>query len=156
MPRSSEWSLPFRFTNKNILCISSLSHACYMSRPSRPPWFGHPNNTWWSVQVVKLLIMQSYPASRHFLRGPNFFLRILLLNTINLRPYENYKTVERCFHHNHGHPRYLYLFDSYSYITACSPIGRSQDFRKAGAEIIGNVMEIMGRRKYNGVTAQSV
>jgi hypothetical protein len=30
--RSSEWSLPFRFSNWNIVCISHLFHACYMSR----------------------------------------------------------------------------------------------------------------------------
>jgi hypothetical protein len=28
MPRSSEWSLPFRFSDQNIACISHLSHAC--------------------------------------------------------------------------------------------------------------------------------
>jgi len=39
------------------------TRACYMSNPSHPPWFGHPNNIRWSVQVVKLLIMQSYPSS---------------------------------------------------------------------------------------------
>jgi len=29
-PRSSEWSLPFRVSYQNSLCISYLSHACYM------------------------------------------------------------------------------------------------------------------------------
>jgi hypothetical protein len=56
MPRSSRWSLPFRFSNKNILWISHLSCVCYMSHPSHPPWFDHPNNIWWSIQVMKLLI----------------------------------------------------------------------------------------------------
>jgi hypothetical protein len=42
-----------------------ISHACYMPRPS--PWFDHPHNIWWSVQVIKLLIVQSPPASCHFL-----------------------------------------------------------------------------------------
>jgi hypothetical protein len=67
-PGSSEWSLPFRLSNQNIVCIFNLCHARYMSRPSHPPWSDHPNNIWWSVQVMKLLIMQSSPASRHFLR----------------------------------------------------------------------------------------
>jgi hypothetical protein len=31
MPRSSEWYLPFRFSNQNTACISHLPHACYMS-----------------------------------------------------------------------------------------------------------------------------
>jgi hypothetical protein len=30
-PRSSEWSLPFRLSNQNSICISHLTHACYMS-----------------------------------------------------------------------------------------------------------------------------
>jgi hypothetical protein len=65
-PRLFEWSLPFSFSDKNNVCIFNLSHACYMSRPSHPPCLD-PNNIWWSVQVMKLLIMQSSPASRHFL-----------------------------------------------------------------------------------------
>jgi hypothetical protein len=31
------------------------------------PWFDYLNNIWWSVQVMKLLIMQSFSAFRHFL-----------------------------------------------------------------------------------------
>jgi len=49
--RSSEWSLPFRFSNKNIVCTSHRSHACYIPCPSHPPWFNHPNNIWWSIKV---------------------------------------------------------------------------------------------------------
>jgi hypothetical protein len=33
-PRSSEWSLSFRFSNQNILRISRIPHACYMPRQS--------------------------------------------------------------------------------------------------------------------------
>jgi hypothetical protein len=44
-PRSSEWSLPFRFSNQNTLCISRLFHACYMPRLSHHPWFDHRNDT---------------------------------------------------------------------------------------------------------------
>jgi len=40
-PRYSEWSLPFRFSDQNVVCISRLSHACYMSRPSHAPWLNH-------------------------------------------------------------------------------------------------------------------
>jgi hypothetical protein len=38
-----------------------------MSRPSHPSWSDRPNNISWSVQIMKLLIMQSSPFSRHFL-----------------------------------------------------------------------------------------
>jgi hypothetical protein len=44
-----------------------VSNSCYMSHPSHPPWFDHPNNIWWTVQIMKLLIMQSSPASCHLL-----------------------------------------------------------------------------------------
>jgi len=35
-----------------------LPHPYYMPHSSHPPWFDD-NNIWWSVQVMKLLIMQS-------------------------------------------------------------------------------------------------
>jgi hypothetical protein len=38
------------FSNQNIVYIFHFSHACYMYRPSDPP-FDHPNSIWWSVQV---------------------------------------------------------------------------------------------------------
>jgi hypothetical protein len=34
MPRSYEWSLPFRISDKNFVCISHLSHPCYNLRSS--------------------------------------------------------------------------------------------------------------------------
>jgi len=42
---------------------TKIVYACYMSCPSQPPWFDHPHNMWWSVQVMKLLSMPSSPAS---------------------------------------------------------------------------------------------
>jgi len=62
-PRSSEWTHSFRFSDQNTVCISHQPHAYYMTRPFHSPWFHHPNNVWWSVQAMKLLIMQSSPTS---------------------------------------------------------------------------------------------
>jgi hypothetical protein len=56
------YSLIFRFSDQNFVRISHLSSACYIPCPPHPPWFDHPNNFWWSVQVMKLLIMQCFPA----------------------------------------------------------------------------------------------
>jgi hypothetical protein len=56
---------PSDFPTK-ILC-SLLPHTCYIPHSSHPPWFDHPNNIWWSVQILKLLTVQCSPASRHFL-----------------------------------------------------------------------------------------
>jgi hypothetical protein len=65
--RSSEWSLPSRFSEQNFASISRCSHACYMCRPSHPSSLDHPNNIWRSVHVTKPVIMQTFPASCHFL-----------------------------------------------------------------------------------------
>jgi hypothetical protein len=64
-PGSCEWSFPIRLS-ENLVRISHLSHACHVPCPSHLPWLRHPNNIWWCVQVKKLYIMQSCPASRHF------------------------------------------------------------------------------------------
>jgi len=60
-PRSSNWSLSLRFPHQNPVRISSVSHTCYMPRPSHSSWFDYPNNIWWAVRVIKILIMQSCP-----------------------------------------------------------------------------------------------
>jgi len=77
MPISSEWSLPFRFSNQNFVYISHLSLACYIPPLSHPLWLHHLDNIWWRIQAVKLLIMHSYPASCHFLIGTNVLLSTL-------------------------------------------------------------------------------
>jgi len=58
-PRTSEWSLPFTLSNRNNAYISHLSHACYMSRPFRPPWFDHP------VKSLACLLSLPYEKSLH-------------------------------------------------------------------------------------------
>jgi hypothetical protein len=39
-----------------------LTHMCHLSQPSGCV-FDHPNDIWWWVQIIKLLIMQSSPLS---------------------------------------------------------------------------------------------
>jgi len=58
--RSSEKSLPFRFSDQNFVHISQLSHARYIPCPSHPPWLDHPNNInevykLWSSSLCSLL-----------------------------------------------------------------------------------------------------
>jgi hypothetical protein len=52
-PRFLKVSLSFRFEDQNVLYISRLSHARYLSISS---WINHCNNTMWKVNIVKFLI----------------------------------------------------------------------------------------------------
>jgi hypothetical protein len=58
---------PFGLSDQNFIRNSYLSHACYIPRSSYPPLFDCLDNVWWSVQVMRLLNMQSSPDSCHFL-----------------------------------------------------------------------------------------
>jgi hypothetical protein len=84
MLRSSMWSLHI-FQPKFCMHFSSY-HECYMPCPSHPPSPDHPNDSSWSIQVMKLLVMQSSPVSHYFcLLGPNILLSTQFSHTFNLR-----------------------------------------------------------------------
>jgi hypothetical protein len=86
MPESSEWSLPFMLPNQHFVCMYHmyLPRSCYMASPPYPPWFDHPNNIWWRVQVTELLIMlfSQRPVTLSCL-GPNIHFSILFSYTLN-------------------------------------------------------------------------
>jgi hypothetical protein len=44
MPRSSKWSLTFRFPHRNLAWICLLPHTCHIPRSFYPLWFDHPKN----------------------------------------------------------------------------------------------------------------
>jgi hypothetical protein len=83
MPRTSQWSLHFGLSNQNPVNTFPLPHACYMSRPSHPLWFNHPNNIRWRIQAMKFIIIQFSPRSV-FLLGPNILLNTLFSKTLSL------------------------------------------------------------------------
>jgi hypothetical protein len=51
VPWSCKWSLPFKFSNQNIVCISHL--ACVLHAHScQPPWFDHPAEVLQSKNIL--------------------------------------------------------------------------------------------------------
>jgi hypothetical protein len=73
--RSSKWSCSLLVLwPKFCVRFSSQPCVCYMSCPSHPPWLDHSNKIWWSVNVAKLLVMQSSPASCHVFTLVQIFL----------------------------------------------------------------------------------
>jgi len=68
MPRSSNWSLSFRFPDQTpVWSTSPFLHTCHMPCPFQPPCLFHPTNTGRTVQPTQLLIMQFSEVSFHFL-----------------------------------------------------------------------------------------
>jgi hypothetical protein len=73
--RSSMWSLAYRHSYHNPICIFLLAHTCHVPHPFHPPLFNYPNNIWVGVQIMKLLIIQASPVSCSFpCSGPNLHL----------------------------------------------------------------------------------
>ena len=56
-PGSSQWSISLRFPHQNPVRTSPLPHTRYMPGSSHSSRFYHPDNIWWAVQIIKLLIM---------------------------------------------------------------------------------------------------
>jgi hypothetical protein len=82
--RALHWSLSWARSNQSItshpislrpilifsthqypICIPLLSYSWYMPCPSHPPWLDHSNYIWRGLQIMKRLIMQFSPISRH-------------------------------------------------------------------------------------------
>ena len=58
---SSKWSLSLRFPHRNPVYNFPLPHKCYMPRPSHSSRLDRPNNIWWGVQIIKILIIKFAP-----------------------------------------------------------------------------------------------
>jgi hypothetical protein len=63
-------------------CMYFIFSVRYMTDSSHPPGFDHPNDIWWIVQVMKLLIMQ--PAAFFSILIPDILLCTLFSNILQL------------------------------------------------------------------------
>jgi len=67
---------PSGFLNKNPVYASPLSHTRYMSSPSHSSLLYQPNNMWWAVQIMKLLITQFYSLPCYLVPlRPKYFIQ---------------------------------------------------------------------------------
>jgi hypothetical protein len=63
---------------------SSFIHSCYTPYPPHPHRPDNSNDTWRRVQIMKLLVMQFSPPSRHFIPlRPNILLSTLFSDTLS-------------------------------------------------------------------------
>jgi hypothetical protein len=87
MRGSSKWSLSLRISHQNPVCTFPLPHTCYMPRKFHSSRSYHPNNVWWGVRIIKLLITLFFHSTvTSSLLGPNISFSTLFSNTLNLRP----------------------------------------------------------------------
>ena len=61
MPTYSKWRLSVMFRHQNSI-RTSPPHTCYTLRPSHCSWFDHPNNIWWGIQIMQLLLLLPRPS----------------------------------------------------------------------------------------------
>jgi hypothetical protein len=59
--------LPSRFPSKILYAFLTSHMRCMPPRPSHRPWFDHPNNIWWKVQIMELLIMKLFLVSSYII-----------------------------------------------------------------------------------------
>jgi hypothetical protein len=87
MPGSSKWSIYLRFPQQNPVCTSPFPNRCYIPRPSHYCRFNHPNNIWWGLQIIKLLVLSFLHSTvTSPLLGQSIPLSTLFSNSLSLRP----------------------------------------------------------------------
>jgi hypothetical protein len=67
-------SLSSTFLRQNPVCSFSPSPHVPHDPPTHSSGFGHPNNIWWGVHIMELLITEFSPSGRYFLLRPNCFV----------------------------------------------------------------------------------
>ena len=101
--------LPSCFPHQNSVCTSPVPHTCYAPRPSHSSRFGHPNNIWWGVHIIKLFRKIVWVFMRE---GQMFFLNSLTLEWTHSR---HSKHRENTMQQYAG----IYLLQNYSTCFGC-------------------------------------
>ena len=57
MPGSPKWFPSLRSPHQHPVCAYPLHHTYYMFRQSHSSWFDQPNNIWWGIRIIKLLVL---------------------------------------------------------------------------------------------------
>jgi hypothetical protein len=84
----------FWLSHQYHICIPLLPNSCYMSCLSNPSWLHHSNYTWRTLQIMKLLIMQSSPTSCHFIvLWFKYLLNTLFSDTLSLCSFLNVRPI---------------------------------------------------------------
>ena len=85
-PRSSKWSLSFRFWQQTPVHISLILHICHKPCPAHPPLFHHTHITFctqWKSQSSALCTFLQPPVTSSF-PDLNIFHSILSTNILSL------------------------------------------------------------------------
>ena len=85
MSMSSKWAPSPLFSNQNLAWLSLFFHVYQKTQQFNPPWFYQPNNIWWGVKSIKLIITKFFqlPATLS-LYDLKIILSTLLSNTLSL------------------------------------------------------------------------
>jgi hypothetical protein len=68
-------NFPSGFPTKILYALISSPYTCHMQRQSHYSWFDQPDNVWWGIQIMKLVITRSplFPLTQSY-TCPNIFL----------------------------------------------------------------------------------
>jgi hypothetical protein len=79
-------TLPFRLSNQYLIGLPFLISHMHATCPwSHAPWSDHPSNIRWTVEIMKLFIVQfSSTSVTTSLLGRNMHLSTLFSNTLNV------------------------------------------------------------------------
>ena len=80
---SSKWSSSLRSAHQSPVCTSPVPSTCYKSRPSHSSWFDRPNDIWYGLQIIKLLVFSTLRLRPKFLLSTLFSNNLVLSSCLH-------------------------------------------------------------------------